>query len=77
MNDYKEIIYSILHEANPYEEIEDTTELIESGIVDSLTLVFMVTQLEEMTDKKISEDLIVPENFYKKKKINETLNSIY
>ena len=57
MNDYKEIIYSILHEANPYEEIEDTTELIESGIVDSLTLVFMVTQLEEMTDKKISEDL--------------------
>lgn len=76
MNDYKKYIYEILREAVPYEEISDTTELIKSGIIDSLTLVFLIAELEEATSKTISEDLVTPENFESVERINRLLNSI-
>lgn len=76
MIDYRHIIIDILKEANPYEEIDDKTELIGSGIMNSLTLIFLLTQLQDQMHKKIPEDLVVPENFCTVEKINELLNRI-
>lgn len=56
-------ILSILRELHPYEEIDESTELIESGLLDSLSILFVISQLEEHFDIEISEELVQPNHF--------------
>lgn len=59
----KEKLYKILNEIAPYEDVEDETELFEEEILDSLTLIFFINEIEECFDIIIPEEEIKPENF--------------
>ncbi len=63
MEEYRSIIKEILGEIEPYEEIENDTDLIESQILDSLSIVFLVTQLEDKYNIVIDENKVLPQNF--------------
>lgn len=58
----KEII-EIIKEINPYIDIDENTELIESEILDSLSVVYIVTELEDKYGIYVDEKLVLPENF--------------
>lgn len=59
----KEIILGILQEINPYEDIDENTSLIKGEILDSLTLVLLINELENKLNVKIPENKLQPENF--------------
>ena len=42
-----DFILSVLRELHPYEEINEDTELINSGLLDSLSILFVISQIEE------------------------------
>lgn len=58
-----EKILEILQEINPYEEINEESRLIEDAILDSLTLVLLIAEIEEAFQVKIPEDKLQPELF--------------
>lgn len=58
-----EKIIEILKEIKPYEHITVDTELIESGILDSLSILSLVTELEEQFNVEISDEAIIAQNF--------------
>lgn len=64
-----EKIVEIIRELNPYDDFDENTNLIEEGIIDSLRLVILMGELEEVFEIKIPESEIKPENF-------ETLTAI-
>ena len=70
MKECKEFINEILLEINPYDEITDETNLIEEGIIDSLSLVYIITRIEENYNIKINEELITPNMFINIEKIS-------
>ena len=47
----------------PYEEIAVATELIESGILDSLSIMAFITLLEDEFEIEITDEAITAENF--------------
>lgn len=70
---YSREIVEILKEINPYIEIDENTELIESEILDSLSIIYIVTQLEDRFGIYVDEKLVLPENFKTVMDINEML----
>ena len=60
---YIEEIIAIIKEINPYIDIDENTELIESEILDSLSVVYIVTELEDKYGIYVDEKLVLPENF--------------
>ncbi|ERJ90443.1 hypothetical protein HMPREF1992_01707 [Selenomonas sp. oral taxon 892 str. F0426] len=56
-------IIGIMNEMRPYEEITETTELIESGILDSLTILHLSAQLENVFDVEIADEALTAVNF--------------
>lgn len=75
-NRYKRIVREILEEINPYEEFNDQTNLIETGLIDSLAIVFLVTELEERHHIKIDEKIVIPQNFESINAISDLLESL-
>ena len=51
-------IIGIMKELRPYEEITETTELIESGILDSLVILHLAAQLEIAFDVEIADEAL-------------------
>lgn len=72
----KEKILEILKEINPYEDIDEESRLIEDGILDSLTLVILISELETVFTVKIPEDKLQPELFENVTKIEELINGL-
>lgn len=58
-----EKILSILREINPYEEINERTQLIDEAILDSLTLVVLINEIERIFCVKIPEEKLQPDFF--------------
>lgn len=58
-----EKVLKILQEINPYEEINEESRLIEDAILDSLTLVLLISEIEGAFQIKIPEDKLQPELF--------------
>ncbi|MDD7362843.1 MAG: phosphopantetheine-binding protein [Peptoniphilus sp.] len=65
----KEIIESVTGE-----EVEDDTDLIEEGILDSFDMVSLVLELQEAFDVKIEVAELLPENFQDVNAIEEFLS---
>ena len=63
MSKYAEDVRKILDDVILYEDYVDDTNLIEEGILDSLMVVYLVSQLEEKYHIKIEGHFIVPEHF--------------
>lgn len=71
-----EKILEILREIEPYEEIDEASSLIEDGILDSLTLVLLINEIESEFQIKIPEDKLQPELFENVPKIVELINEL-
>lgn len=63
MDECIKVIIEILKEINPYEDIEADTDLTAEGLLSSLNLMYLITELEEHYDFTIPEDKIKPEYF--------------
>lgn len=62
-SELNEKIIELLKNILPYEEINSTTELIENSLLDSLSIMLFVTQLEDEFGIEIADDAITAENF--------------
>ena len=67
----KEIIEDITGEA-----VEDTTEIIEEGILDSFDIVTLVIELNDAFDVKIQVSELLPENFANVLAIEKLIKSL-
>ena len=63
-------LLNILRELNPDVDYENEKNLVEKGILDSISIVMLVSDLEEAFDVQITPVDIVPENF-------QSANAIY
>lgn len=63
MEEYNDKILQILREINPYEDITEETELIETEILDSMSILLLVSEIEEAYKIEIDEKMIIPEKF--------------
>jgi len=59
---------------DPDEEIDETTPLISSGLIDSLSIVSLVAFIDKKFGVKIPDEKGVVENFETINKIIETIN---
>ena len=58
-----EELLEILGELHPEVDFENTDGLIDDGILDSLDLVTLITEINDRMDVSIPPEEIVPENF--------------
>jgi len=56
-------ILSILIETRPESNFESSTNFIEDGLLDSLDMVVIISEIEEQFKVKIDGTDIIPENF--------------
>lgn len=59
----KEEVIELLKEIKPEVDFEEDTELIESGLLDSIDFVSIIGKIEEKYGVEVSPDLIDPDNF--------------
>lgn len=76
MEKYIEEIKSIINEINEYEVFDEDTNLIEEEILSSLSLMYLITELEDRYDVVVVEDVITPENFSSVRQIAMTLKQL-
>ncbi|MBO4844899.1 MAG: acyl carrier protein [Lachnospiraceae bacterium] len=72
----KEEITAFIQEINEYEDFEDDTDLFENGILDSLTLVLLINNIEERLGVFIPEEVVTLENFATVSKIAGMVSSL-
>lgn len=58
-----ERITEIIKNISPLSDIDASTRLIEDHVLDSLSMILLVSELEDEFDIEISAREIVPENF--------------
>ena len=71
----KKQIIEILSEICPGIDFETETALIDDGLIDSLDIVAVVTELMEAFDVELGVDDLTPENFNSVEAIEELLES--
>ncbi len=59
----RKFVFTELVGSNDYQELNDTESLIDSGIIDSLGVMKLITYLEKTFDIGVDADDITPENF--------------
>lgn len=59
----KEQILAILKEVKPTKNLENVTDIIEGGYIDSFELMSLVMRLNETFGIEITIDELIPENF--------------
>lgn len=68
-------IIEILSEICPGVDFETETALIDDGLIDSLDIVAVVTELMEAFDVELGVDDLTPENFNSVEAIEELIES--
>ena len=71
----KKQIIEILTEICPGVDFEQETSLIDDGLIDSLDIVAVVTELMEAFDVELGVDDLTPENFNSVEAIEELIES--
>ena len=71
----KKQIIEILSEICPGIDFETDTALIDDGLIDSLDIVAVVTELMEAFDVELGVDDLTPENFNSVEAIEELIES--
>lgn len=59
----KEQILAILKEVKPTKNLENLTDIIEGGYIDSFELMSLVSKLSETFNTEITIEELIPENF--------------
>lgn len=63
MSTLHEEVQKIIEEINPYAEINETTHLLEEGVLNSLEIFAFVTMLEDEYAIEVPDESITRENF--------------
>ncbi len=71
----KKQVIEILSEICPGIDFETETALIDDGLIDSLDIVAVVTELMEAFDVELGVDDLTPENFNSVEAIEELIES--
>ena len=71
-----EKIIELIGEIRPYEHINPTTELIKSGILDSLAIIGLVVSLEDEFGVEIADEAVTRENFSTVAAISSLINKV-
>ncbi len=71
-----EKIINMVREINPYDDFDESTMLIEEGILDSLTLVILLQMIERDFSISIPEEGLDPEKFETVYKIAQFVSSL-
>ena len=71
-----EQLIEILNELHPDVDFENTDGLIDDGILDSLDMVTLVTEINDKFDVSIPAEEIVPENFNSAKALWELIEKL-
>lgn len=71
-----ERLLKILNDLHPEIDFENNDSLIDDGILDSLDIVSLVTEIYEIFDVTISAKDIVPENFNSANALMALINKI-
>lgn len=58
-----EKIIQIINAINPLAKVDETTKLLDEHTLDSLSMITLVSELEDEFDVEISARDIIPENF--------------
>ena len=59
----REQIVKIMKEVKPTKDLENVTDIVEGGYIDSFELMLLITMLADRFGVEISIDDITPENF--------------
>ena len=71
-----ERLLKILNELHPNVDFENNDSLIDDGILDSLDIVSLVTEINAEFDVTIPAEEIVPENFNSAKALMELITKL-
>ena len=71
-----EELLEILSELHPEVDFETTEDLIDDGILDSLDLVTLITEINDRLDVSIPPEEIIPENFNSAKALLELIEKL-
>lgn len=63
MEEIKKIVTEMIEELQPYEEFDETTNLLGEDVLDSVSVLVLVQELEEEFSITIQADEITGENF--------------
>ena len=61
--DIRKIVVGILNDVNPAKKLEEVTDIIGGGYIDSFELMLLVSKLNESFEIEITIDDLTPENF--------------
>ncbi|WP_312352962.1 acyl carrier protein [Aminipila sp.] len=76
MSEEKIYILEIIKEINSYVDIAESKNLIEDGVLDSLSIIYLITQLEEKFNIEIPEEEYRIERFSTLNAIEELIQSV-
>ncbi len=71
-----EKLLEILEEVKPGVDFEKETELVDSGILDSMSIIRLVTAISDEYDIEITPLDLVPENFNSAKAIYDLIQKL-
>ena len=72
----KDRILEMIQEINEYEEFDEDTDLFENDILDSLTLVMLIGQMEDEFGIFIPEEVVSVKNFSTVNSMVEVIESL-
>ena len=72
----KDKIMEMIQEINEYEEFDEDTDLFENDILDSLTLVMLISQMEDEFGIFIPEEVVSVKNFSTVNSMVEVIESL-
>ncbi len=72
----RNILINVIKEINPFDDFDEKTDLIGEGILDSLTLMTFIEQIENRVDVHIPEETIEIENFLNIESIERLLKGL-
>lgn len=69
-------IVKVIQEINPFDDFDTDTELLEEGILDSLTLMIFIERIEETFEIEVPEEYVILENFATVKTIMQMIEKL-
>lgn len=69
----RKLLINIIKQINPFDDFDERTDLLGGGILDSLTLMIFIREIEERLDISILEEMIDSERFYNIESIEKLL----
>lgn len=56
-------LISIIEDMNPYVDFDENTLLLDEGIIDSMGVIYLVSEIEDKYQVKIPQDMVTLANF--------------